>query len=101
MDDPPITTPTPTPPPATPSKRPRAKKLKAALGPFATGVSTYDSGRERQIEVTLTPHGTVYRLKGQSGEYVLPHPVGFQKAVSLKAGAVIDPRQGRITRGNK
>jgi hypothetical protein len=98
MTDPPPTTPTP---PSSPSKRPRARKLKAALGPFATGSFTYDAGRDREIEVMLTPHGIVFRLRGQSEQYLLPHPVGFQKAVSVKAGAVIDPRQGRITRGNK
>jgi hypothetical protein len=101
MNDSLTTTPTAPPPPATASKRPRARKLKAALGPFATDSFTYDAGRDREIEVMLTPHGTIFRLKGQSEQYLLPHPVGFQKAVSLKAGAVIDPRQGRITRGNK
>ena len=84
-----------------PTKRPRARKLKGSLGPFSTGMSTYDAGKERPIEITVNGQGVIYRLKGQSQQYLLPHAIGYQKAVSLRVGVNIDPRQGRMKRGEQ
>ncbi len=82
-------------------RRPRARKLRKPLGPFATGSSTFDAGKDREIEVMLDPHATLYRLKGQSAVYSLPHGVGYQKALALKVGANIEPRSGKLKRGEQ
>jgi hypothetical protein len=79
-------------------KRPRAKKMPTALGPYQTACTSFDGGT-RAIEVTLTALGVYYRLKGRPEEYLLPHEAGFLKAVANKCNVIVDPRKGRIKRG--
>jgi hypothetical protein len=80
-------------------KRARAKKIKGSIGPFQTACTTFERGT-REIEISkVTPLAVIYRLKGRSDEYTLPHEVAFQKAVSVQAGVDTGPRTGRIKRG--
>jgi hypothetical protein len=79
--------------------RPRARKIRGGrAGPFATACSVFEKGRDRAIEVSITPFGVLYRAKGQSQEHLLPHNTGFARAVALGAEFDAGPRQGRIRR---
>ena len=81
--------------------RPRARKIRVEIGPFATACSTFERGKNRPIELArITPMGLVYRLKGSAGSYAIPHETAFQKAVSLAVNLDTGPREGPIRRGS-
>lgn len=81
------TTLTPESRPLTPrAKRKRARKIRGAIGPFATTHSTFDAG-SREIEISrVTPDAIFYRAKGRSQEYALPHGVGFSRRSASPRG---------------
>lgn len=83
-----------------PERRKRARKIKVPLGPYETNYSSFETGKHRLIEIVrITPDAIVYRLKGKSEEFSLPHNVAFAKAIGLKANIDTGPREGkRITR---
>jgi hypothetical protein len=88
-------------PPAEPKpKRKPAKRIKGVMGPFKT-CHTAPSKGTRDIEIaSITEDAIVYRLKGLSDTFLLPHSIAFDKAVSVQAGFEMGPRSTkRITRG--
>lgn len=81
-------------------KRPRATKIKTAIGPFQTSCSSFNRG-QRDVEIVrITPHAIFYRHKGLHDEFALPHQVGLDKAMALAAGAKTDPRTGDPQNGD-
>ena len=87
-----------------PSKPKRAKprKLKVPIGPFETVCTEFDRGTRTIILERITPHGLVYRLRGQTDERFVSHGAAFLRAMCSAAGFDAGPRHGtRIIRGQK
>lgn len=73
---------------------PRAKKIRTPLGPYLTSATSFERGKDRDVEiVTITPAAIVYRVKGSAERFLLPHGVAFLRAVSLAAGVSTAPRE--------
>jgi hypothetical protein len=78
-----------------PQKRPPTKKLRKPVGPFETQEMVYEKGKEREVIVTVLAHGIDFRLKGRQESYLLPHSVGYVRAVSIAAGLETGPLKRR------
>lgn len=66
-------------------KAQRPKRMKSALGPYATQVSVFDAG-DRALDVTVTPEGVWYHAARATQRFFMPHGVGYSKAVALSVG---------------
>lgn len=81
-----------------PVRKKKAKKMRVELGPYETACSTFERGKERIIEIRVTPAAIFYRVRGLPDEFMLPHAVARLKAISIKADFDTSARKGKVSR---